>query len=327
MFIKKNDYFNWINLNKNLSDCQKKILIEYRNNLNKIYVSKKSNIQIYTLINYCWNNNLVTKMAKIKTLFYAFFNKKFTEILISKILSIKEYDTDLINFIIESKNKNNIYPEKNNIYKICDSWTFIIQNMSLIIKNKLLVDQNEIIYLDVGCGSGNKTNKFGRFLNIYKNNIYGADISKWGPYNQKKYSHNFNFIKIHNDDIDLDSNKVNFCTCILMLHHVEKIEELMMNIKRIIKPNGILLLIEHNNFDDIDNLTLDVLHLLYGYLYDKNNRYLAQPDYAQYHNLIEWNYLMNKFDFEVIETNSLFTELSNDIRYDNIFYSFYKNIK
>ena len=325
ILLNNDEYLKWINDNVNLTNCQKKMLINYKNNLNSIYVGCKSNKQFYTLINYCWKNNLIIRQAKIKTLFYSFFDKDFTNLLIKNILNQQLSDLDLIDFIInQTKNKKN-HPQRYNTKVICNNWIYIIENLTLIFNNKFLnyLDNDKIIYLDVGCGSGNKTKKFAHILNVQKNNIYGADISVWGPYNQKKYNHEFNFIKIEDNMIDMESNSINFCTCILMLHHVKNLEDLLKEIKRILKPNGILLIIEHNNFDDLDNLTLDILHCMYGYLFDKNNRYLEKPDWAEYHNSFEWNYILEKINFKLLESNPLFTELSNDIRYDNVFYSFF----
>jgi SAM-dependent methyltransferase len=328
MIVDKSKYFKYLESNNNLTRCQKQILESYRNNLDTIYVDRKSNVQVKTLIQYIWSNNLVTKIAKTKSLFYSFFDKDFTELLINKVINESLTDKQFINFILETKKNKKISPEKHNTTQICPSWTYIIQDMCLILNKIIETNEiNKLTYLDVGCGSGNKTNNFASLLNLKQDNIYGADISNWGPYNQKKYQHKFNFVNISNDSIDMSDDSIDFCTCILMLHHVKNLDTLLKDIKRIIKPDGILLIIEHNNYDDIDNLTLDTLHMLYGYLFDKNNRYLDIPDYAQYHNWVEWDYLISSCNFELIESNSLFTELSNDIRYDNIFYSFYKNIK
>ena len=125
----------------------------------------------------------------------------------------------------------------------------------------------------------------------------------------------------------MPDNSFDFISCILMLHHVKDLDKIIKEIKRLLKPDGILLIIEHNNYDDYDNMTLDILHMFYGYLYDNNKNYLEHPDYAQYYNWLEWDYIINKFGFTYLKSNLLFTELSNEIRYDNVFYCFYKNIK
>lgn len=332
MIIDSNDYFKYIDSNENITSCQKKMLKYYFNNLNTFYVDRKSNLQVKTLINNCYKNNLVTKIAKIKNLFYTFFDKEFTDELFRKISKEKINDNEFINWILKNNHKHKNSGEKLKIKSICNNWTYIIEYVILNLKKinnekKLNLDLTKIKYIDIGCGSGNKTNKIAQELNIDYKNVYGADISTWGPYNQKQYSHKFNFVQISNDKIDLDDNSVDLASCILMLHHVKNLDLFLKEIKRILKPNGVLLIIEHNNYDDYDNLILDILHMLYGYLYDKNNRYLEQPDYALYYNAFIWNYILDKNGFNIINSNPLFTELSNDIRYDNLFYSFYINDK
>ena len=78
--------------------------------------------------------------------------------------------------------------------------------------------------------------------------------------------------------------------------------------------------------DYIDYFTIYYLIPFINFIHNckENNRYLIKPDWAFYYNSYEWNYILDKNGFVVIESNSLFTELSNDIRYDNLFYSFYK---
>lgn len=339
MLIEPNNYFKYIDSNSNITTCQKKMLKYYFNNLNTFYTDRKSNIQIKTLIENCYKNNLVTKIAKIKNLFYTFFDKEFTEILFNKISKESLSDLDFINFVLENNpihknNSNNSNNPNDKIKNICNHWTYIIECIGLQLK-KLIIDKKinlnlkNIQYIDIGCGSGNKTLKFAQQFGINYKNVYGADISNWGPYNQKQYKHKFNFITISKDTgfINIKTNSVDVATCILMLHHVNNLNNIIKEIKRILKPNGILILIEHNNYDDYDNLILDILHMLYGYLYDKNNRYLADPDYALYFNSFIWDYIWNKHNFQLLHSNVLFTELSNDIRYDNLFYSIYKNLK
>jgi ubiquinone/menaquinone biosynthesis C-methylase UbiE len=98
----------------------------------------------------------------------------------------------------------------------------------------------------------------------------------------------------------------------------------MAELKRVLKPGGYLILLEHDNHDDFDNLMLDILHLFYGIFIDKNDKYLKKPDYAQYRNFAEWDFIFSNYNMQYIKSNYLFQEISHDIRYDNIYYTFYK---
>ena len=109
-----------------------------------------------------------------------------------------------------------------------------------------------------------------------------------------------------------------------MLHHVKNLEYILHEIYSLLNDNGILIIIEHNNLDCYDNMMLDILHMFYGYLYDKNITYLDNPDYSQYYNRFEWRYILENNNFICINTKIIFESLSNETRYDNIFFSLYK---
>ena len=50
--------------------------------------------------------------------------------------------------------------------------------------------------------------------------------------------------------------------------------------------------------------------------------------YSKYYNFMEWNFIMNNNNFQYTNnTNYIFQNLTPNIRYDNPFYLFYKNIK
>jgi ubiquinone/menaquinone biosynthesis C-methylase UbiE len=115
-----------------------------------------------------------------------------------------------------------------------------------------------------------------------------------------------------------------FISCFFTLHHVENLDKLLNEITRILKPNGIFLIIEHNNYDDYENLRLDILHMLYGYLYDNRTDYITSPDFANYHNWLEWDYIISSKGLTYLKSNFLYTSLFNDTRYDNMYYAFYQ---
>jgi ubiquinone/menaquinone biosynthesis C-methylase UbiE len=335
------EYKIYIENNENLTRCQKKIFIEYKKIINTIYVNHKSNIQFYTIISNINKYNIIAYELKIKTIFYKFFNKKFTNELynlIKNTLNIK--DTEIIEYIKKRYIKNKKIKDSSSYnlknpglislsLKICNEWTFIIELMALRYKkimNKKYIP-SKIKYIDIGSGGGHKTLKMGKEFELDKENIFGADIEKWGPYNQEKVDHKFNFIEIKDDKINAEDNSFDIASCILMLHHVKNLDAFIYEIKRILKPGGILLVIEHNVYDDYDHLILDILHTLYEALVDKKTTYFEYPEYSSYYSWLGWEYIFKKRNFTHIENNVLFTKINDETRYDNIFYSFYQNDK
>ena len=112
-----------------------------------------------------------------------------------------------------------------------------------------------------------------------------------------------------------------------MLHHVKNLDATLKELRRVVKPNGTIMLIEHNSTDAGDHLLLDIEHLFYAIIYDKNDNYIKNPQHAKYYNYMEWDYIMKKYAFKYVHGQFLFEGLTNHIRYDNSFYVFYKMSK
>lgn len=328
-------YEKYINNNEILTKCQKKIFIEYKKILNTSYVEQLSNNQLVTLVNNINKNDYISYETKLKMIFLKFFNREFTNKLYSVISrNPKMKDTEIMSYIMSryKYSKKDFHSQKSLSLKICSEWTFAIQIIvhyykRIMKKMNGKYNPSKIKYIDIGCGGGNKTKKIGNELELSHDNIFGADIKTWGPYLQTELVHKFNFIDVDNDKIYANDNTFDIATCILMLHHVKNLDKLIQDIKRVLKPGGILIIVEHNIYDDYDHLMLDVLHMLYEHIVDKNKQYLKHPQYAAYYNWIEWNYIMKKHEFIFVKNNVLFTKINDQTRYDNIFYSFFINEK
>jgi ubiquinone/menaquinone biosynthesis C-methylase UbiE len=327
MIIDEKKYIEYVKKNKNITKCTKEILIELLND-DKIYESKNSNKQIKTFVDNLYLTNNLMIIAKFKLLINHFFNNTYSEKIIDYVKKNKNInDNEIIEYILKTPSSvKNITEQKNRLYK-CNIWVYMIETICMnlmktkIYKNTYGKNANNLMYLDIGCGSGKKTFLFGNEMKIAKNNINGTDILNWGPYSQNKIKHNFNFKEIKNGKINYDDNTFDIMTAFLMLHHVENLNELIDEMHRILKKNGILIIIEHDTHNSYDKYILDILHLFYAYFYDKNMNYIKSPDYAQYFNKIEWRFIFKKFRH--IKTDYLYTEFTQNIRYDNLFYSIF----
>jgi ubiquinone/menaquinone biosynthesis C-methylase UbiE len=99
---------------------------------------------------------------------------------------------------------------------------------------------------------------------------------------------------------DFPDNKFDIITTFFVLHHIDTLDNTMKELKRVLKPNGILLFLDHNALSDSDMLLLDIQHLLYAIIYNKNYEYLDKPLYAKYYNYMEWDYIFSKYNFNYI---------------------------
>ena len=189
-----------------------------------------------------------------------------------------------------------------------------------------IIHKNNLKYLDIGCGSGKKTILFSKYLNLTKDNINGTDIKSWGPYQKNKKKLPFKFKYIENNKLNYADNSFDIISCILTLHHVEKLNIFIKEIYRILKKNGILILIEHCINKDNERLIINIQHMLYSALYDKQKDYIENPVYIECYNDYEWEYIMNNNNFICKDKNILNfgDQYSLKNKYDNIFYAFYE---
>jgi hypothetical protein len=101
-------------------------------------------------------------------------------------------------------------------------------------------------------------------------------------------------------------------------------DKIILEIKRILKNDGLLLLIEHNTYTDCDKLIINIQHLLYSALYDKKKNYIENPDYIQCYNKYEWNFIFEHYGFICKKMDVLVFDNEHQSGYDNIYYTFYK---
>jgi len=328
--INNEDYFKFIDSNKNLTKCQKNILKFFKEESYKFYVNVQSNQQMYTHINIAYKNGNIPKITKLILLFRKFMTQKSAVQLVNLIRKDKMKDTEIIEWIEKhGKNYNEPRVRENELHlKMCSQWIYIMEIISLAITKITNTNVNNFKYLDVGCGNGDKTKKLAKELKLKKYNVYGTDIANWGPYQQTKIKYGFNFKLIgKNGELNYNDNSFDLISCFTMLHHVDKLDYLISEMKRILKPNGLLLIIEHDIHDDYDHLNIDILHTLYGFFTDKNYKTITEPNFSQYFNWCEWNYIFSKNKFYYVESNYIFPYMSKDSRYDSIYYCIYKNIK
>lgn len=313
--IKKDDYLHFIKNNLDLIQCDKDTLIKCYDLKYTFYVSQKFKFQFYYYNSMIKNLKMQQSFENLLTHFTTESNAKK---IIKKLTNDEITDVDILNNIKQIK------ADKNKC--TCDKWEYIFQNLANItfdlfhIKNANRVN---LKYLDIGCGDSKKTRIFGKNLKLSHYNIYGTDIPKWGPYEQKEHKVQFKYIK--NNKLDYPNNTFDIITAIFTLHHVKSLDSFIKEIWRILKPNSYLIIIEHDAYDDFDKMTVDLEHKIYAYLYD-NKSDTDSIDYMDTLNRFEWNYFLHKNKFKYVYDNILFMETDRSIRYDKPFYAFYKKI-
>lgn len=174
--------------------------------------------------------------------------------------------------------------------------------------------------LDVGCGNGSKIRKINRSI---PSEIYGADIKSWGPYTAGgSYKFPFQVIVEEPYRIPYDTGMFDCVLLVLTLHHCKKILTTIDECKRLLNKNGIIVLVEHDVWNDYDHMLIDVQHRIYQTLNDEKE---SQP--GNYFTFFEWDYLFAECGMEPEFGTRLTETVSFRIRYDVQFVTVYKQIK
>ena len=185
--------------------------------------------------------------------------------LVRKILKHNKTDTSYTNIV--KRIKTIISNTDDNIHNICKS----IYNINQIITNskyKKLSDINpnheyvannltdilksynygsDINILDIGGGEGTVVKKIGQNLNIPLTNLYSLEeiVSSWTE--KYLFNNDINYIFWDNNTINIDT-KFDIIICMVSLHHMnnQTIQNLILNINRLLKKDGLIILKEHD---------------------------------------------------------------------------------
>lgn len=127
--------------------------------------------------------------------------------------------------------------------------------------------------LDIGVGDGSITSAIQRHYDLPKDKVFGTDIVT------PREEPSFTFNLVDGSDLPFNDNSFDLITANMVLHHVDDLDRLLQEIRRVLRPNGYLIISEHDilsnmNSEDISGLTseewreyvssfLDIVHLLY----------------------------------------------------------------
>ncbi len=314
----KNNYFKYLDetlKEKCIIDSYKK---SYMSKNTIVHPNNRSNMQIKFLVDTIFKNKYITyynNFMLLLTNFVSFFDA-------FKILNTIRFtnnitDTDILKSIEKLNSKKD---SKFSLEEICSKQDFGMQMMK---KNIDLKIKKSTKYLDIGCGDGKKTELFAKIFNISAKNIYGTDINTWGPYtNNKKFS--FEFKEIKNGELDYDDKTFDVITIFLTLHHIQNLDLAISEIHRVLKKNGILIIIEHDSLNYMDDLIIDIQHTFFSYFYDNNKNIVSNNTYNKYYNAIEWEFILKNYGFIPLNKDNVYQNIEMQRRYDNQYYQSFK---
>lgn len=256
------------------------------------------------------NNNLFYKLYK---------NKKYKNSFEHIILYIaKTLDTNyesIINIIKKNKSDSTIY---NNLYHQYwskyskDTTTNTVSSNNNYITSRAIKNANKIksiipkninlynrdVFVDIGCGDGSITSELSKIYDFKK--TIGVDVENWfDTYTNK--DKNIELIITDGKTINIKDNSVDVILCNHVLHHIENLDDMLDELARIIKKDGILIIKEHNCYYKELAYVIDIYHALYELVYrKKQNDKFIKNYYSNYLSDKELYAKLKKRNFEII---------------------------
>ena len=157
--------------------------------------------------------------------------------------------------------------------------------------------------LDYGCSEGYITNELGRQLCIPSNQVYGADV-------RMCTGSGYTFIKLSdeqdNEILPFDDGAVDVIVASMVLHHVKNQSFIISEFKRILSPNGIVIIREHDCIDSYFSVFLDIVHGLYSFVSSTTIKWPGFISEAKMHYLSKenWDKLFQQEGFKLISHES-----------------------
>jgi ubiquinone/menaquinone biosynthesis C-methylase UbiE len=331
-------------IKKNVPSYPKCFLDEYVNlsndnfNYKKYYKTYESNQQIRSLFNLAFKNdfNILSRLLNL-------ILKRYNPSLFKEILNIIS-SGNLDNVIYSNLKK--LYHSKKNNYKssaprMCHK--NLITSQILLDNITQSININNIKnYLDIGTGNGKFAVTFGKSIGLDSQHIYGVDLDNFAEqkdWNRNKNNQKFIFQTIQEDKkYPFEDHFFDIITVKMVLHHIKNLNFLFEEIKRILKNNGLLIIIEHSSFTYADFMLNDIEHGLYMNVFSQdslfeefsskknkeNNKEIHNLGNVKYFSWIELDNITNNYGFQYIKADILYENVNFNVQPTRTFWSIYQ---
>jgi ubiquinone/menaquinone biosynthesis C-methylase UbiE len=265
-----------------------------------IYYPQYTLSQFYALI-HLYNKKYDLQKLISKIIFYWSDDKNYTNKNINDILSNATIGNDL-----EIYKKLKLIHFNNNPHTSFDRGFQRIKDLQKFNFFNLLTITPTFKYLDFGGGNGELTSALAKYLKLNKSNTFVTDIQSWfGSENVVEYTSYVSLRYIKTSLLPFEDDSFDLVSAFQVFHHIKDVDKSLQEIYRILKPNGLLLIREHD-CDSIATRTLiDLDHSLreislvddiditdFSFLHTYEDKYFSMKNMTDLiikHNFIEKN--------------------------------------
>lgn len=168
--------------------------------------------------------------------------------------------------------------------------------------------------LDIGCGNGNITSEIKKIMHLDR--IDCVEVEKTCSNPDVSYSYVDPAVgwKLPYEDGTFD-----IVMMVMSLHHIKNADPMLDEITRVMKPDGVLLLKEHDSWTAFDAMLIDIEHSIY--LYADHGK-IPEDYYTRHFNYWAMNKILGKH-FTWWKGDYLYQDIKNELRPDRIMWGVY----
>lgn len=178
------------------------------------------------------------------------------------------------------------------------------------------IELDKPAYLDIGCMDGSITKSLG-------DRIGAREIHCVEPEPKNKTSGVIFTTEVNK--YPFEDNKFDLITALMTLHHIPVVDSAIKEIIRVLKPGGWLLIKEHDCWNPIDCMLVDIEHCVHMILSGelKPGQLLPADYFIAYRNHDEYNRLFSD-GLELVDWNYYYNQIRNEITPTRAYYAIYR---
>lgn len=166
-------------------------------------------------------------------------------------------------------------------------------------------------YLDFGCGDGSISREFGKLIRAGE--THGVDILA-------RSSPDIQYRQIVDGKLPYPDGYFDFITAFVSLHHVADLKRAIGELHRVCKPGGYILIKEHDCWNALDSMIVDIEHSIFLTCVDKVP--LVDNHTHHYKNYYGWDAAMSPFKY--IDGDYYYAQYRHEVTPSRIFWGMYK---
>lgn len=166
-------------------------------------------------------------------------------------------------------------------------------------------------YLDFGCGDGTISREFGRLVSAGE--THGVDVLE-------KSSPDIRYQRVADGKLPYPDGHFDLITAFVSLHHVKDVGAAVAELHRVCKPGGHLLIKEHDCWNALDSMIVDIEHSIFLTCVDR----VPLVDNHTYHfkNYYGWDAAMKPFQY--VDGDYYYAQYRHEVTPSRIFWGMYK---